>query len=315
MSDEILRSRHGFGALEKVQEVIDAGKLDAFDVLFVKDKNGKPYVGWIDRDGNPVILEDKKQILPVSELPSIGDPEVIYIFESKFYFWDGEKYVSPECDGVDESTVNSKVAEAVNSANAYTDGKIEAAINEHMAKKYEISSVPVGTLVDYSENEIRIMCPTDAVFTKQAVGTGGDPNCYYVTFKTYVLDDNITGYIEHLGDKVDSEILTTFSTDEYGRRYQPTWLAVARYDEATGVWSYYGANSSKEKYIGWDYQIDWYNAEGRMIASDSVRINLSNEDCHFINKPYYLTNVMTDVDTKIEEKITELEAAYTVIEF
>jgi hypothetical protein len=188
-------------------------------------------------------------------------------------------------------------------------------MDEHLAKKYEINNVPVGTLVGYGEREIRVMCPVDAVFDKQNVGVGGDANCYYMTFKTYAPSDDAVGYIEHLGGQSDKEILTDLKTDTYGRRYQPTWLALARYDEATGVWNYYGKNSSESKYIGWDYQIDWYNADGVMIASDSVRINLSNEDCHSVIKPYYVGAMMIEVDTKIEEKIKEVESSYEIIEF
>ena len=95
--------------------------------------------------------------------------------------------------------------------------------------------------------------------------------------------------------------MTTFSTDEYGRRYQPTWLALAKYDESIGEWAYYGANSSVGKYIGWDYQIDWYNADGIMIASDHIRINLSNEECHDSSMPYYMNNYVT------VEQIEEIE--------
>ena len=159
--------------------------------------------------------------------------------------------------------------------------------------KYEITSVPIGTLVDYGENEIRVMCPADAEFVKQQVGAGGDANSYYMTFKTYVPNDNIVGYVEHLNGQADSEILTKFSTDEHGRRYQPTWLALAKYDEATGVWAYYGKSSSVDRYIGWDYQIDWYDANGVMVASDCVRISLSNEDCHHVAIPYYMSKYAT----------------------
>lgn len=165
--------------------------------------------------------------------------------------------------------------------------------NTAVQVKYDISATPEGTLVNYGEKEIRIMCPANAEFVKQNVGTGGDPNTYYITFKTYAPNDSAVGYIEHLGDKVDNEILTNFSTDAYGRRYQPTWLGIAKYDETTGEWAYYGANSSADKYIGWDYQIDWYNANGVMIASDSVRINLSNEACHHEVQPYYMNHYAT----------------------
>jgi hypothetical protein len=155
------------------------------------------------------------------------------------------------------------------------------------------------------------MCPADAEFTKQSVGVGGDPNAYYITFKTYVPDDSVVGYIEHLGDKVDSEILTNITTDNYGRRYQPTWLAVAKYDESTGTWSYYGKNSSADKFIGWDYQIDWYDADGVMVASDSIRINLSNEDCHNGLRPYYGSSDISVEVKSMQEDIAEIKETYT----
>jgi hypothetical protein len=156
------------------------------------------------------------------------------------------------------------------------------------------------------------MCPADAEFVKQAVGVGGDANSYYMTFKTYAPDDRAVGYIEHINGQADGEILTTFSVDEYGRRYQPTWLALAKYDEATGTWTYYGKNSSVDKYIGWDYQIDWYDADGVMISTDSIRINLSNEGCHNNIKPYYVANYATTEEVAtIKESITDMSKSYT----
>lgn len=146
--------------------------------------------------------------------------------------------------------------------------------------KYEIADTPIGTLVDYREKEIRIMVPADAQFTKQAVGAGGDANSYYLTLKTYAPKDAV-GYIEHLGDKVDSEVLTNLVTDAYGRKYQPTWLALAKYDDTTGAWTYHGKSSSTKHYFGFDYQIDWYDANGVIIESDKIRINLTNESCHY----------------------------------
>lgn len=182
----------------------------------------------------------------------------------------------------------------------------------YVARKYEVSNAPKGTLVNYGENEIRIMCPAGAEFTKQNVGTGGDANAYYMTFKVYAPSDDAVGYIEHLGDKSDSEILTTFSVDEYGRRYQPTWLSLAKHDAVTDTWTYCGKNSSFEKYVGWDYQIDWYDANGVMIGTDAVRINLSNESCHNNNKPYYIANyATTEKVAAIEESMKKAEDSYT----
>lgn len=288
------KAKHAFGALERVDQSIADGIIDSFDVLFLKDENGKPYVGWVDKDGQKVIVDDSAEFEALeSEL------------EAKV------------------TEVNAKIDQAVSdseaSAKAYVDGKVEAAINEHMTKRYEVSTVPTGTLVDYRDNEIRIMCPENAEFVKQAVGAGGDANSYYCTFKTYVPNDAVAGYVEHLGDTVDPEILTDFSVDEFGRRYQPTWLAIAKYDEETGVWNYYGSQSTAEKYIGWNYQIDWYDENGVMIESDSVRINLSNEDCHAVIAPYYVANAVNEAKTYtnelIEAKIAEVNSGFEIIEF
>lgn len=182
------------------------------------------------------------------------------------------------------------------------------------ARKYDISETPTGTLVKYGDGEIRIMCPSDVAWTKQTVGDGGDPNCYYATLRAYVPCDDVVGYIEYLNDQVDDEIQTTFSIDAYGRRYQSTWLGLAQYDEAADTWTYYGKNSSESRYIGWDYQIDWYDANGVVVASNCVRINLSNEECHSAIKPYYGVSEAEEVNTKIEAATTnavEVSNAYT----
>ena len=171
-----------------------------------------------------------------------------------------------------------------------TIGRVKETV---IQKKFEITSAPDGTLVNYGESEIRVMCPANAEFVKQQVGVGGDANTYYMTFRTYAPNDNVVGYIEHLGSQSDSEVLTNLATDNYGRKYQSTWLGIAKYDESTDAWTYYGANSSVDKYIGWNYQIDWYNADGKIIASDSIRINLSNEGCHNVVVPYYMSGYVT----------------------
>lgn len=181
----------------------------------------------------------------------------------------------------------------------------------YVARKYDVSDTPVGTLVDYRDHEIRIMCPTDAEFAKQAVGAGGDVNTYYMTLRTYA-PANAVGYKEHLGDQVDAEILTDLKTDEYGRRYQPTWLGIAKYDEITSTWTYYGTKSTATKFIGWDYQIDWYDVNNKVIASDSVRINLSNESCHNITRSYYgpENDIVTEIES-VKETVAALEESYS----
>lgn len=290
------KAKHAFGALERVDENIKSGVIDSYDILFVKDEEGKPYVGWVSKDGQKEIVD------PYAEVAKL---------ETQI---ESELAAKVDAAEVDEK-INTAVTDSVASANAYTNKVVEAAMDEHMTKKYEIADVPAGTLITYRENEIRICCPADSKWVKQAVGAGGDANSYYCTFKTYVPSDDAVGYIEHLGGQVDEEILTDFQVDEYGKRYQPSWLALAKYDASTDTWTYYGASSSQNRYIGWDYTIDWFNADGVMIASDSIRINLSNEDCHSSIEPYYVGNIMKEVDTKIEEKLVEINTGYEIVEF
>lgn len=122
---ELLKSRHAFGSLANVDSALDQGLIDAYDILFLKE--GK--IGWIDADGNKVILEDKAQVVTVDVLPEVGEGNVVYICDSKFYFWDGEKFATPEdIQGVSEEEVNEKVATAVSDVKAYTDAQIANAV-------------------------------------------------------------------------------------------------------------------------------------------------------------------------------------------
>jgi hypothetical protein len=204
---------------------------------------------------------------------------------------------------------NQKTEEEV--ANTFVSKDESAATT--LKKKYEILHAPEGTLVDYNDKEIRVMCPVGTEFAKQTVGAGGNANTYYMTFRTYAPNDAV-GYKEHLGNQSDAEVLTDLKTDMYGRKYQQTWLGMAAYDEASDTWTYFGKNSTAKKYIGWDYGVDWYGASGTIIASDRIRINLSNEACHNVIEPYYMANtvqavsingtVLDAIDRKVDIKLS-----------
>lgn len=272
------KAKHAHGSRKNLEAAIASKAVNAFDVLFLSGDDEAPAFGWLDKNGNPII------ITPTDDLAKVED------------------------------SLKTELATKVNAEEVKAE--VEAAVEKTTEKtKYEVVNVPAGTLVDYRDKEIRIMCPENTVFEKQSVGVGGDANTYYFTFKTFAPSDDAVGYIEHLGGQVDEQILTSFNVDENGRRYQPTWLGLAKYDESTGVWNYYGKSSEPSHYIGWDYQIDWYNADNVMIASDSVRINLSNENCHSIIEPYYVGTMKKNIETLVDEKIKEVESAYEVIEF
>lgn len=56
------KAKHAFGTLENIDKALSEGKIDAYDILFVKNAQGKPFVGWIDKDGNKVICEDTAEL-------------------------------------------------------------------------------------------------------------------------------------------------------------------------------------------------------------------------------------------------------------
>jgi hypothetical protein len=132
---ELLKSRHAFGSESKVDYAISEGLIDAYDILFLNE--GK--IGWIDKNGNKVILEDKEQVLTVDELPEAGESNVIYIYDSKFYFWNGTEYVATASGGnLDEEIVDAKVnsafASAIEESNAYTDEQIANAMSTEVVE-------------------------------------------------------------------------------------------------------------------------------------------------------------------------------------
>ena len=86
-----LKSRHAFGSEANIEAALAAGAIDAYDILFLNE--GK--IGWIDKDGKPIILEPKQQIIPVSSFPETGENGVVYIYDNRLYLWDGTQFISP----------------------------------------------------------------------------------------------------------------------------------------------------------------------------------------------------------------------------
>ena len=323
MAEEILRSRHAFGKLENVLKALEAGSIDEHDILFL-DGDTEPKIGWVDKNKNFRLI-DTECVVRVDEFPESGKEGKVYIFNNEGYFWNGTEFVN-FCKPTDltklEADLLAKIEQAVKDANAYVDEKAKDVLDEvkHVYEKvkYEITNTPVGTIVDYREKEIRVMCPNGTEFVKQTVGSNGNPNMYYMGFKAYA-PENAVSFKESDQGVVTDEMFTFdddfAGTDEFGRNYSIVWLPLASFDEGTSTWSYFGKDSSTSKYLGWTYVVEWYDSNGVMIASDSIRINLSNEECHFENKPYYVAEISKEFDEKIVEVIAEIRSAYEIVEF
>lgn len=190
---------------------------------------------------------------------------------------------------IDNTLANSNLLNIEEANLTYLSKK--AGENLYETKPYEISALPEGAIVDYNSDEIRVFCPENTQWVKQNVGTTGNKNMYYMSFKAYAPKEAVSFKEGDRGIIIDK--MYTFDDDfagidEYGRKYSICWLALANYDENTNEWTYFGKNSTIKKYIGWSYIVEWYNADGIMISSNSIRINLSNENCHYTNEPYYM---------------------------
>lgn len=299
------------------------------------------YVGDIINIGKDMVLQGATlEIVNELNVPydgaMVGDPYIHMVFNDNSVINIPVKdlvdtYTSGQGIEIVDNVISVKIADnahglvtvdgalTINLATAENDGAmskedkvfIDSIPHAYVSKKYEIAGAPKGTLVNYYEKEIRIMCPGDAEYNLQSVGAGGDANSYYVTLNTFA-PNGAVGYIEHLGGQVDAEILKDIKIDSYGRRYQPTWLAVAKRNAETGEWSYYGDKSTESKYIGLDYQIDWYDADGVIIESDNVRINLSNKNCHFTSEPYYMAGYAESSEVAdLKATIEAMEEIYT----
>jgi len=196
-------------------------------------------------------------------------------------------------DLIGTTPVSEQVMAAINGS----ESKAKA-LFEHM--KYEVTSKPAGALVSYRDHEIRVMCPADTAWEHQQVGGTGNANLYYMGFKAYAPDGAVS-FKEDTAEIITDETMYLFENndfagvDAYGRKYSIVWLPLASYDETAQTWTYYGTKSSKERYIGWYYSVEWYDANGVMIDSDMIRINLSNEECHNAVEPYYMGNVVKEV--------------------
>lgn len=279
-SDEFVVSEDGIMSIQAIEQHKIVGLDSRLQSIEQSIVGGIRYCGAVDT------FDD----LPTNA--SIGHLYEVYADNSE-WCWNGEKWFEygKTVDVPSMSDIIDEIRSVVKSVN------------------YEITNKPIGTLVNYTDDEIRIMLPADTKFSQQNVGPTGDASKYYIGFKAYAPSDDVVSFKEDMAQIISDETMHYFENnsfagiDSYGRKYSIVWLAVATYDVASGAWTYYGANSNTQKYIGWDYSVEWFNADGVKVAADTIRINLANEDCYTTISPYYVS--------KLETQIAELERGYT----
>lgn len=315
------KAKIAYGSLANLSAALQSGVVDAFDILCLRDED-VARIGWVDKNGNPVLVDvPGDDVLLVEALPETGKTGVIYIVGEVVYIWNGSKFIS-----ISESTDVSDIRERLASLealatemNSRIEDKldVEEANAKYLQKKYDITNTPKGTLISYGEKEIRIMVPENTEWVKQNVGPTGNSNMYYMGFKAYAPEGAVSFKKGDRGVILDE--MFTFDddfagTDEFGRNYSICWLALASYDASSDTWTYFGKNSSTEKYIGWDYVVEWYDENGTVLDFNQIRINLSNEECHFAVEPYYMVNITAEIKKYVDEQVQEI-SEIPVVEF
>lgn len=168
-----------------------------------------------------------------------------------------------------------------------------------LIKKYKVIPKIDGTIIDYREEEIRVFFPENAKWEFQNPGENGDKNQYYFEFRTYAPKGAVAfreDMAEQIGEEIKKENLkgNAFAgVDEEGNAYSIVWLAAAKYD--IDAWQYYGDLSTVDHMLGFFYTVEWYDENDKIITMDSIRINLTNKDCHSMIEPYYISQIRASV--------------------
>jgi hypothetical protein len=133
------KAKHAFGMLENIDSALSAGTIDAYDILFVKDADGKPYVGWVDKDGNKVIVQEDEKVIRVDALPTAdGDENVVYIYNNEGYIWDGT-----QCIPISKSTDLTILETQVSELETQLETKVDVLTVETMIKEYSDFAIEV----------------------------------------------------------------------------------------------------------------------------------------------------------------------------
>lgn len=132
------RAKYAFGSSQNIQKALDSGAIDAFDILLL-DGDTDPKVGWIDKQGNPVIVDNECVIVVEGEsLPESGETGKIYVFGNGGYIWNGTEFVNM-CKPTDLTSLETQVAEL----ETEIEQKVDAATVQTMIKEHSDSLIEV----------------------------------------------------------------------------------------------------------------------------------------------------------------------------
>lgn len=186
--------------------------------------------------------------------------------------------------------------------------------------EYEIFRKPRGSVVDYRDKEIRVLCYKNTIWDLSNVGLGGANNTYYLGFKAYAPDGAV-----YFKDSLNPEIVddrwhgfvedSFGGVDEYERKFSIRYLPVAE-NKNGNTWVYIGEKSTSSEYAGWYYSVEWYDKDKILISKDLVRINCANENCYSDIGDSYVNQELTKYvkHTEIKDKLAEIDVRLSDVE-
>ena len=132
------KAKHAFGALERVDSAIASGVVDPYDILFVKDANGKPYVGWVDKDGNKVVIDNAEDLAKL-------ESELSAQISTKVSADEVEAQLATKVDSaeVDEKLANKADASAVEAIETQLAEKVDAETVKSMIEEHSESVIEI----------------------------------------------------------------------------------------------------------------------------------------------------------------------------
>ena len=77
------KARHAFGSSENLQNALNSGIVDAYDILFL-DGDTNPKVGWVDKNGDVRIVSNETDLSGIqAEIATKANVEDVETLESQ----------------------------------------------------------------------------------------------------------------------------------------------------------------------------------------------------------------------------------------
>lgn len=136
------KAKHAYGSRKNLSAAIEAGTVNAYDILFLNGEDETPAIGWVDKNGNPVIVETdsvvaEDDVIVVESLPETGEEGKIYIFNNEAYLWNGAEFA--KVARADLTALEGQVAELGTQMETKVDAEtVQTMIDESNASLIEV---------------------------------------------------------------------------------------------------------------------------------------------------------------------------------